>query len=425
MDFVAGMAHLWPYSRQTSATVMNCEVLCGRIEAMNAHLTDPARETPAPPLGSAGSSGARPHRDEEEHRALVAQGPDVPLPTEDVIEVEGAAAHTRPASPRKRASTLYLFAPDVEPRQVTLDELPTLVGDDRNFVWVDLSDYIRTDLEAVAERLRLHEIGVHSALSSWKRPRLDVFHDHFFVTATTPHLEPDAYRVRAHQIDLFMGRNFLVSAHKWPLPFAGRILTRARQNPALLQHDTAMMLYIVLDELLGYFEQLLEQLQGEIEQMEERALRDTSDTFLEDLLRFKRYAFALSQLAEQHRPVLTAFLRPDFQWVSGQGVEEYYRDLDGRLSWLGDALLAAKDAINGAFDIYVSHVSHRTNNIMKILTIVSTVLLPASVILGFFGTNNIQDMPLLTHATGFVLMVASIVLISAITLLLFHRKGWL
>lgn len=106
-------------------------------------------------------------------------------------------------------------------------------------------------------------------------------------------------------------------------------------------------------------------------------------------------------------------------------MEEYYRDLNERLGRLSDALQGEKDAVNGAFDIYVSHMSHRTNNIMKTLTIVATVLLPASVILGFFGTNNLQGLPVLTQVPGFFLMVAIIVVVSAGNLLTFRAKGWL
>ena len=159
--------------------------------------------------------------------------------------------------------------------------------------------------------------------------------------------------------------------------------------------------------------------------MEERALRDISDSFLEELLHFKRYVFAVAQLADQHRPVFAALLSPDFGWVTGAGVEDYYRDLEDRLKNLREVLLGAKDATNSAFDIYVSHMSHRTNNIMRVLTIVSTVLLPASVILGFFSASNVQTVPFLTSAGGFVLMIVSILAVSLSALYIFHRQGWL
>jgi len=88
-----------------------------------------------------------------------------------------------------------------------------------------------------------------------------------------------------------------------------------------------------------------------------------------------------------------------------------------------DALEAAKESINGAFDLYVSQVAHRTNDIMKVLTIVSVTLLPASVILGFFGTEF--ESPRLGTPGGFIVMIALIMLTTVGSLILFARRGWI
>ena len=78
--------------------------------------------------------------------------------------------------------------------------------------------------------LRLDSAAVHAALAPWQRLTLDVAADQFFVSATVAHPEPHGYRVRASQLDLFVGRNILVSAHKRPLPFGDRLLARARPD---------------------------------------------------------------------------------------------------------------------------------------------------------------------------------------------------
>ncbi len=187
------------------------------------------------------------------------------------------------------------------------------------------------------------------------------------------------------------------------------------------------MLYIALDELLSYYEELNRRVQAQIEHMEERAPRDTSDRFLEDLVRFKRYAFALSQLADQHRDVVAAFLRPDFHWVSGAEVEEYFDDLQARLTRLLDLLLAARDAVNGSFEIYVSHMAHRTNQVIRLLTIVSVVLFTASIIVSIFGTTISATIHSSVLATpiGLLLMLACMVVVSGGALWIFGRRGWL
>jgi len=369
------------------------------------------RQTAAPRRSGGVADDARP-------QALVGGGKDLPEQVAEVVQAEGAAARGAAQAP----VTALLFCRDVAPREVALAEVPRLVADDDNFVWIDLYGYGEDDLRAVAELLRLHPRGVEAALASWQRPQLDAFKDHIFVSATVARLDPDAYKVRATQLDLFVGNNYLVMAHRPPVPFAKRILLRARQSPELVQLDAAFMLYIILDELLAYYETLNEQVQGEVEKVEERALTDTSEGFLSDLLRFKRYAFALGQLADQHREIFAAFLRPDFRWVSGNEVETYFRGLETRFLQLRDVLYTARDAINGAFDIYVSHVSHRTNAVIKVLTMVSAVLFSMTVIIGLFSTS-IQGLPLVKPAS-YLVMLALMAVVSGVILYTFHRKNW-
>jgi magnesium transporter len=338
----------------------------------------------------------------------------------DVVDAEEAADAVSVEGPQVLA---WLFQEEADPGLVSLEELPALAADDACFVWVDLSGYDPSDLTHVAELLDLPEAAVQVALAGWQRPRLEVFRDRFFVAVTVPHGEFAAQRVLASELDLFVGRNYLVSAHKRPLPFTERVLARAVQNPALLKLDSAFLLSILIDELLAHYEVLTEELEDEIEGMEVRALSDASDALLEDLLHLKRFVFAVYRLASQHRATLEAFLRPDFPLVGGDVIEPYFRDLDERLGRLLDALGAAKESVNGSFDLYVSQVAHRTNDIMRVLTIVSVTLLPASVIIGLFGTDF--ESPRLGTATGFIVMVVLIVLTTVGALVLFKRRGWI
>src|SRR5215211_5065006 len=338
----------------------------------------------------------------------------------DIVDAEGAADAVSSEGPGVVA---WLFREETEPGQVSLEELPTLAADDACFVWVDLSGYDPPDLMQVAQLLDLPQAAVQIALAGWQRPRLGVLRDRFFVAVTVPHGELADQRVLVSELDLFVGRNYLVSAHRQPLPFTERVLARAVQNPALLKLDSAFLLSILIDELLAHYEVLTEGLEDEIEAMEVRALTDASDALLQDLLHLKRFVFAVYRLASQHRATLEAFLRPDFPLVGGDVIEPYFRDLDVRLGRLLDALEAAKESVNGAFDLYVSQVAHRTNDIMKVLTIVSVTLLPASVILGFFSTGF--ESPRIHTTGGFIIMMALVVLTTVGSLILFARRGWI
>jgi Mg2+ and Co2+ transporter CorA len=136
----------------------------------------------------------------------------------DVVDAEGSAETA--SSPDGRGVVAWLFQEDAEPRQVALDEVPVLAADDACFVWVDLGGYVPSDLTQVAQQMDLPEAAVQVALADWQRPRLGVFRDRFFVAVTVPHGDLATQRVLASELDLFVGRNYLISAHKRPLPFA-------------------------------------------------------------------------------------------------------------------------------------------------------------------------------------------------------------
>jgi magnesium transporter len=338
----------------------------------------------------------------------------------DVVEVEGAA---RPSETASGVIHNYLFHAGDPVREVDVDDLGRLVDKESNFVWVDLRAFTDQDLRRIAGVLHLNAAYLRTALSPWQRPRIATQDQGFFVSATIPRPDDTTYHVYAAELDLFVDKNYLVSAHKQPLPFFDRVMARAGQNPELMQQDSAFLLYIILDELLDYYEGLVEGMDDQIEQMEERALTDTSDTFLRDLQRLKRYVYALVRITGQHREVFTAFTRPDFPFTSRAEMEPYFRELGDRLAQLFDSLDTARDDVNGAFDIYVSHVSHRMNQVMQLLTVVSVTLLPTTIILGFWGTN-FQGVPLYT-SFGFLAMVAIIAISTVVTLYAIRRKGWI
>lgn len=316
----------------------------------------------------------------------------------------------------------WLFQPDAEPRRIDVGEIADLVKVEDYLVWIDLAGYEPDELRRIAQQVGLGDPTIRAALAPWQRPRVDILGDHFFVSVTVPELDIAEQHVVARQLDLVVGENYLVSAHKQPLPFTTRLLNRAGHDPDLIRLDSGFMLYIVLDELLAYGEDLDEHVRGDIERLQERALRDSDERFLEEMLSFKRYAFALDQLVEQHEPVFHAFLRPDFPFLSGAELSNHFANLEDRLRRLIDRLRLNRHEVNNTFDIYLSHQSHRTNGVMKTLTMVATLLFTVSVIEGAFSIS-FQGIP--THTVpSFVVMLALIALACATLYYLFKRRGW-
>jgi magnesium transporter len=375
------------------------------------------------PNRAATAAGGEPAVSDDDVVAVAGHGEDLSAVAQAALEVEDSVAHEEAARGTAGAIATLLFRPDAAPHPFAVEDFSPITAADENFAWIDMSEYQEAQLHEVGALAGLHPAAIQAAAGGWRRPSLQRFRDHYYVSVTVPRLDTAATRVHAGQLDLFFGHNFLVSAHKLALPFADRLASRARQSPELVQLDSAYMLYLILDELLRYYEDQGERMEDDIEAMEQRALADPSEQFLADLLQLKRYVFALGRLAEQHREVFAAFLQPDFPFVSGDRVEPYFHDLRGRFDRLSQAFAGAKESVNGAFNIYVSHMSHRTNQIIKVLTIASILALPTTVILAFFGTS-FDQLPLYTPV-AFGLMLVLIPLVTGGILVAFRRNGWL
>ena len=345
----------------------------------------------------------------------------VDVPGHHEVELEAEVAKT--GDNAKTVLTTSLFHGDAERDGFALEELPSLARSKENLAWVDLSEYGEADLRQVGKLLKLHSVGVDATMASWQRPRVDAFGDHYFVSVTVATVDRKRHRIQATELDLFAGPNFLVSAHKTPLPFLEQVRERLHLSPELARYHTAYAVYIFLDELLEYYEGVFEHLEEDLERLEERALREESESFLEELIAMKRHVFNLVRLVEQHRPVFAAFTRPDFPFVAGDDVEPYFKDLQEELSTVVDRLSAAKESINGAFEIYVSQVSHRTGQVIKLLTIVSSLVFPPSLIVAFFSTNfNFLG---LRSLAAFVVMCVLLVLVPGAILLTLKLRRWI
>ena len=344
----------------------------------------------------------------------------LPRGAESIASAEGRVPKGSGNGRSKSEVHTWLFNGRDPGTDFELSTLPKLIANSKNLAWVDVCRYTESELRDLAKLLGLHSIGVDAALAPWQRPRVDTFSDTFFLTVTVVRPNPGKLTVEVGELDLFVGKNFLLTLHKAELPFLESIAERVYRSQDLVRYHTAYVVYIVLDEMLNFYQALFEDLEERIEHIEEHALTDDSDAFLSELLKLKRYVFLIGRLAEQNRVVFSAITRPDFQFISGPDLEPYFRDLQQRLEQTVERLFAARDAVNSAFDIYVSQMSHRTNQTMKLLAVVSTVLLPATLITGIFGTNF--AVPPLHSAAALAVMVAALIFVPVVVVVTLRAR---
>jgi magnesium transporter len=324
-----------------------------------------------------------------------------------------------------------LLRADKPPAPIELDEAARLCADDANLLWADLVEPTDDEWQRVREALDLdpRAVGITRRLNP--RPTMRVYPEQFLMTVLVIDSEPGeqgprpgTVRFSAIELDMIVGRNFLVSAHKRPLPFAEQLDARTATNPDLGRFDASYLLHVMLDTLLDDYADEFERLEDRVGRLEEELLRESGRGSLDDALALKRQVHKVRRIVAPHRAALSTLTAPDSPIHVREDVDVVaFRDLLARLDGLVAHLDHIRDLALGSYNLYISNVSHRTNQQLKVLTILSAVLLPLTLISGLYGTNfklSEYDSP-----DGFYVMLVGMTLMVVGMLVFFRWKRWI
>jgi magnesium transporter len=318
-----------------------------------------------------------------------------------------------------------VFRADRPPAAADLAAWPALYADDDNLLWVDVVASDEVELARVTEALAIDPRALATTRRPDRRPTVRVYPAHALVTGVAAEVHTPAGGepvLEAVPLDLFVGRNFLLSLHARPLPFLDELEERTATDPRLGRLDAAYLLYLLLDTLVDHYAREFGEVEDAVERLEEQLLREPGRDALNEAVRLKGHIYDFRRLVAPHRDAYTALVAGDVSARAGP-VEGYFRDLLVQLGSLIDRMDHVRDLATGSYNLYISNISHRTNQQLRVLTFLSAVLLPMTVLTGIFGTN----FALAEYQAWepFYVMLGGMGLITAGLLAFFRRRRWL
>ena len=171
-----------------------------------------------------------------------------------------------------------------------------------------------------------------------------------------------------------------------------------QKNPDLLRRGPDFIYHAIVDRMVEYYFDLMDRIDEQVDRLEERLFTELGEGILQDILDLKRRVLNLRRVAGPQREVMNQIARGDFEMIQ-EHTRFYFRDVYDHLLRIGDALDAYRDMTGSAMDTYMTQLSNRTNEVMKVLSIIATIMLPLSLLTGFFGMNFVR-MPGLENPTG-------------------------
>jgi magnesium transporter len=201
------------------------------------------------------------------------------------------------------------------------------------------------------------------------------------------------------------------------------IWTRLPQDARLMQSGVDFVLYNVLDYLVDAYFPLVEQIEERLDQIHAIIFSDPSQKLLDELLDFKRDLNILRRQSMPQRDLLNQISRGEAKFIKPDHLI-YFRDLFDHMYRIGEFVADERDMATSTMEAYLSVVANRTNDIMKVLTIFSSILLPVNFVAGIYGMN-FEFMPELHWTYGYLFAISLMVTIGVIMLSWFYKEGWI
>ncbi len=294
--------------------------------------------------------------------------------------------------------------------------------DESEFFWLDLHRPSPDEIGMLGDLFALHPLAVEDASHFGQRPKLDSYDDFMLLVAYGANADSDGL-VEVH---CFLSDRFLITVHRDDCPAFRELRRRTARDPAFITRGTPLLLHAVVDALVDSFFPELTKLDDRIDDVEAAMLQQPTDEQLQEIFHLKRRIVGWRKIITAQRDLFTGIVAGvvDLPGMNAE-TERYYRDVYDHLIRISDLVDSYRDLLTGAMDLYLSTVSNRLNVVMKRLTIVATIFMPLTWIVGFFGMNfealvrGVVGWPMFL-VLGIVTQVVAVV----VMLIIFRRRSW-
>jgi magnesium transporter len=307
----------------------------------------------------------------------------------------------------------------------TAEQIPELLKDEKVVFWVDMEAPSEAEDNVLLNVFHFHPLTVEDCRANRHHPKVEEFPDYiyFIVHAVRTDSSPD--RFNTVELDGFLGRNYVVTYHHENFASINKVKQTVRSSPVTCQRGAPFLLHAVIDSIVDDYLPVMDDFDERINDLEDNifSLHRPNDQILEEILGLKRSVLRLRRISSKQLEVLYRISHGQFELISGP-VLPFYRDIYDHLVRVSDLAESYRDLISGSLEAYLSVVSNRLNEIMKVLTIFSAIMLPLTFIAGVYGMN-FDNMPELHSRYGYYVVWIIMIVVTIGMLGLFWKRGWI
>jgi len=308
---------------------------------------------------------------------------------------------------------------------MTVADLPELLKDESAVIWVDMEAPTEADEQVLLDVFKFHPLTVEDCRENRHYPKVEEFEGYIYFIVHGVRADTSSDRFNTIELDGFLGPNYVITYHHDTFRSISNVKQLLHTTPIACQRGPAFLLHQILDQVVDFYSPVLDDFDERIDRLEEDifTLKSPNNVILSQIMDLKRSVLRLRRISGKQMDILHRMSRGEFSLIP-ESMRPFYRDVYDHLVRVVDLAENYRDLISGSMEAYLSVVSNRLNEIMKVLTIFSAIMLPLTFIAGIYGMN-FDNMPEIHSKYGYYAVWLIMIVVAVGMLLFFKRRGWI
>ncbi|MCK4857780.1 MAG: magnesium/cobalt transporter CorA [candidate division Zixibacteria bacterium] len=290
-------------------------------------------------------------------------------------------------------------------------------------LWVDMIAPTDEESYVLTSEFGFHPLAVEDVLSEMSRPKVDDYDDFLFTVAKVlgPPLQDKDIEIRP--VGIFLTKNSVVTVHFFKMRALAAVAARLDRDSRLISRSADFFFHTILDHIVDTYFHALNLLEHEVDRVEVEVLDSLDEDILKKMFHIRRDLSLIGRMIAPQAEVVTRVTRDNFPLIS-EKCAVYFSDIHDHLQVMLSTTGNQRESISSAMDLYFSIISTKTNQVIKLLTILTALFLPATFIVGFYGMNFVS-MPELHWKFGYPLAIGLILVVVVGLLIFFKKRRWI
>jgi magnesium transporter len=290
-------------------------------------------------------------------------------------------------------------------------------------LWIDLTAPTDEEFGLIGEVFGFHPLSIEDARSTLQYPKIEPYPGYLYLVLHGVDLGKGRAQLATRDVDFFLGRNYLVTVHDGQSRSISRLRELCDRHERILSEGTVGLLHRIVDTMVDHYRPAIDGFEERLNKLEDTAFAG-HDHIVRQIIKLKREISALRRVIIPQRDVLGRLARREFAAISDE-MAYRFRDVHDHMVRYADEVALFQERVTGIYEINLATVSNRLNSVMKVLTVMSTIFLPLTVLTGMWGMNiEIPHFPG-GAASQFWWITAIMTIVVAAMLGLFRRNKWI